>query len=180
MVSHINLPIRVRPEKDHAMAAKKKKKGHKENIQEKWDQYFGTDDNDLARWQQLGRDLGIPEEKLISKTQTRKVSACASREEHVCLRAHRLTRPDLTFGHIRRSGGSGSTFTTSCTMRRISQRMSDSSRARGSCPSTLYGRERSFLERTSPRAVLCVTCLLTSCTRGAARIRRGRGGGASV
>ncbi|KAK7744964.1 hypothetical protein SLS53_003197 [Cytospora paraplurivora] len=71
--TQILLPVRGRPEKGHTeMTANKKKRGDKQKIQETWHQYFGTDDNDLARWQQLGRDLGIPEKKLTSKTQIRK------------------------------------------------------------------------------------------------------------
>ncbi|ROW18259.1 hypothetical protein VPNG_00135 [Cytospora leucostoma] len=67
------LPIRGRPEKGHTeMTTNKKQRGDKKKIQEEWDQYFGTNDNDLASWQRLGRDLGIPEAKLTSKTQIRK------------------------------------------------------------------------------------------------------------
>ncbi|ROW11019.1 hypothetical protein VMCG_01216 [Cytospora schulzeri] len=54
--------------------SKGKKKGGKKDVQEGWKQYFGTNDNNLAKWQQLGRDLGVPEEKLTSKTQIRNVS----------------------------------------------------------------------------------------------------------
>ncbi|KUI56537.1 hypothetical protein VP1G_03924 [Cytospora mali] len=36
------------------------------------EQYFGTDDKNFAKWQQLGRDLGIPEETLTSKRKIRK------------------------------------------------------------------------------------------------------------
>lgn len=54
---------------------KTKKKGAKKNVQKGWEQYFGTNDDNFAKWQQLGRDLGIPEQNLTSKTQIRKVSA---------------------------------------------------------------------------------------------------------
>lgn len=38
-----------------------------------WDDYFGKNDNDLAKWKQLCRDLGKPADTFTSKTQCRKV-----------------------------------------------------------------------------------------------------------
>lgn len=73
----MELPIRVRNETDDPPMAKTKtktKKGDKKKVQKDWEKYFGTNDNNLERWQQLGRDLDIPEERLTSKTQIRKVS----------------------------------------------------------------------------------------------------------
>ncbi|ROW01679.1 hypothetical protein VSDG_02055 [Cytospora chrysosperma] len=75
--TQMDLPIRVRHETEHPSMTKtktktKKKKGAKKDVQKRWEEYFGTNDNDLAKWQQLGRDLGIPEQELTSKTQIRK------------------------------------------------------------------------------------------------------------
>lgn len=76
----MDLPIRVRHETEHPSMTKTKtkKKGDKKNVQKRWEEYFGTNDNNLVKWQQLGRDLGIPEQELTSKTQIRKVSKCFS------------------------------------------------------------------------------------------------------
>ncbi|KUI67850.1 hypothetical protein VM1G_02648 [Cytospora mali] len=60
--AQIDLPIRVRNEADHP--GEPKTQG--------WEQYFGTDDKNFAKWQQLGRDLGLPEETLTSKKTIRK------------------------------------------------------------------------------------------------------------
>lgn len=57
------LPLRPRgaqPSKGKAIAAK-------------WYDYFGTNDNDLAKWKQLCSDLGKPSDTFTSKTQCRKV-----------------------------------------------------------------------------------------------------------
>lgn len=86
--AQMDLPIRVRGETGHPPMTGKtkgKKKGGKKNVQDEWEKYFGTDDNNLAKWQQLGQDLGIPEGKLTGKTQIRKVSV--------------LTRTSLDDGH---------------------------------------------------------------------------------
>ncbi|KAK7741091.1 hypothetical protein SLS63_000644 [Diaporthe eres] len=56
------LPLRPRgaqPGKGKAIAAK-------------WYDYFGTNDNDLAKWKQLCSDLGKPSDTFTSKTQCRK------------------------------------------------------------------------------------------------------------
>lgn len=71
----MDLPIRVRNETQN-----KKKGGSKKNVRAEWDRYFGTNDNNFEKWQLLGRDLGIPEENLRSKTQIRKVSRFERRE----------------------------------------------------------------------------------------------------
>lgn len=50
----------VQPEEEQTIAAM-------------WYDYFGKNDNDLAKWKQLCRDLGKPSESFTSKTQCRKV-----------------------------------------------------------------------------------------------------------
>ena len=72
---------------------KRKKKGPKKDVQAEWNQYFGTNDNDLAKWQQLGRDLGIAEEALTSKTRIRKVSTATMGTTHVYMSSWTAIRP---------------------------------------------------------------------------------------
>ncbi|KAK2610446.1 hypothetical protein N8I77_003874 [Diaporthe amygdali] len=50
----------------------KKKEKVNEKIEVLWESYFGPNDNNLAKWKQLCRDLGKPGETYTSKTQCRK------------------------------------------------------------------------------------------------------------
>lgn len=74
--AQMDLPIRARNEAEHPPVTKTKgkKKSDSKKVQKEWEAYFGTNNNLFSSWQQLGRDLGFPEEKLTSKTQIRKVS----------------------------------------------------------------------------------------------------------
>lgn len=62
------LPLRPRSVSQGPVQPKKKK-----DIVAKWDAYFGTNQEDLAKWKQLCRDLGKPSESFTSKNQCRKV-----------------------------------------------------------------------------------------------------------
>lgn len=62
------LPLRPR-----GVAQRPEQPKDKKNIAAKWDEYFGKNDNNLAMWQKLCRDLGKSTETLTSKTKCRKV-----------------------------------------------------------------------------------------------------------
>lgn len=65
---HMTLPIRCR-----AAAQGPVHINEKNDIVEKWDEYFGKNDDDLSKWKKLCRELGKPSETFTSKTQCRKV-----------------------------------------------------------------------------------------------------------
>ncbi|KAG8169358.1 hypothetical protein KVR01_000103 [Diaporthe batatas] len=62
-----SLPIRPRGEARGKARPKKEK-----DIAASWDNYFGKNDNDLAKWKLLCCDLGKQAEEFTSKTQCRK------------------------------------------------------------------------------------------------------------
>lgn len=66
----MTLPLRPR-----GVAQRPEKPSKDKGIAAKWYDYFGTNDNDLAKWKQLCSDLGKPSDTFTSKTQCRKVSA---------------------------------------------------------------------------------------------------------
>lgn len=75
---HTNLPLRPREVAQEPVQPKEEKDieeqpREKKNIAAKWDDYFGTNDNNLDKWKQLCRDLGKPSESFTSKRQCRKV-----------------------------------------------------------------------------------------------------------
>ncbi|KAL1883198.1 hypothetical protein Daus18300_000256 [Diaporthe australafricana] len=70
--SHTSLPIRVRGVAQRPRQPKKKEKKANKDLVAKWNDYFGQNDNNLAKWQQLCCDLGKPGETLTSKTKCRK------------------------------------------------------------------------------------------------------------
>lgn len=65
----MTLPLRPRGVVQSPVQPRKAK-----NIKAKWVDYFGTNDNDLAKWKQLCSDLGKPSDTFTSKTQCRKVT----------------------------------------------------------------------------------------------------------
>lgn len=75
---HMNLPLRprdvaqesVQPKEEEDMESQPREK---KDIAAKWDDYFGTNDNNLDKWKQLCRDLGKPSESFTSKRQCRRV-----------------------------------------------------------------------------------------------------------
>lgn len=71
---HTNLPIRTRGVARPQQPKKKDKKANKDLVEE-WHEYFGKNNNNLAKWQQLCCDLGKAGETFTSKTQCRKVSS---------------------------------------------------------------------------------------------------------
>lgn len=62
------LPLRPREVAQEAVQPKEEK-----DIAAKWDDYFGSNDNDLDKWKQLCRDLGYRSESFTSKRQCRRV-----------------------------------------------------------------------------------------------------------
>lgn len=72
------LPLRPREVAQEAVQPKEEKDieaqpREKKDIAAKWDDYFGTNDNDLDKWKQLCRDLGYRSESFTSKRQCRRV-----------------------------------------------------------------------------------------------------------
>lgn len=86
------LPIRARGVPQTPVQPQEEPR-QKKDIAGQWDEYFGRNQNDLAKWKQLCRDLGKPSETFTSKTQCQKVRSLVDPQVSVyCLWADRLTR----------------------------------------------------------------------------------------